>query len=134
MQQREAMETDRAEAERTKTEARNVREAAQEAKRLTAASEGAALDAQLRATTRHIGNLTRNQLASLLIHFGQKAPAATKTLADHQGAFYQFMASRPDLPYSPTHAPQHVLADIADAPELLADVLVLVPVRVLQPE
>jgi len=102
-----------AENARAKADARCQREAIQETRRLAAASEGATLDAQLRTTTRTLAGLTRNQISCLLTHFGQKTPATTKSLVDHQGLLYQFLASRPDLSYSPAHA--EPLADAAPA-------------------
>jgi hypothetical protein len=112
---RESMEADRAEKERLKADAKAQREGAQEARRLVASSEGAALDLELQASTRTLGSLTRNQIASLLTHFGQKAPASSKSLTDQQGLLHQFLASRPDLSYSPAHAVPPPRAELAPA-------------------
>lgn len=117
---RESMEAERAEDARAKSEARGQREAAQETRRLAAASEGATLDAQLRASTRTLAGLTRNQISCLLTHFGQKSPATTKSLVDHQGLLYQFLASRPDISYSSLHAAPLAGAAPAAAPSAAA--------------
>ena len=117
---RESMEAERAEDARSKAEARGQREAAQETKRLSAASEGATLDGQLQASTRTLAGLNKNQITCLLTHFGQKAPATTKSLIDHQGLLYQFLASRPDLSYSPSHAASLAGAALAAEPVVAA--------------